>query len=266
MKSKASFYLQLAFTLLLCVCIIIPIVLSALAGITTNYFIGISSGFTTQWLLQVWEMYSDSIFLSLKIAVGCVIVTLIIGVPAAYALFRLPNRFSSFIESLLMLPIAVPGLATGLALILAYGSVSFLRSSWVFILIGHVIFTLPFMISPVLALLRTGQLASLEEAAASLGAPFWSRFFQIVVPNCVGGIIAGAMMVLTLSIGEFNITWMLQTPFTKTLPVGLADSYASARLEIGSAYTLFFLLMIVPLLMLIQWIGSKMHVQYKEGR
>lgn len=71
------------------------------------------------------------------------------------------------------------------------------------------------------------------------------------------------MMVLTLSIGEFNITWMLQTPFTKTLPVGLADSYASARLEIGSAYTLFFLLMIVPLLMLIQWIGSRLHVQNK---
>ena len=44
-------------------------------------------------------------------------------------------------------------------------------------------------------------------------------------------------MVVTLSIGEFNITWMLHTPLTKTLPVGLADSYASMRLEIGSAYT-----------------------------
>lgn len=263
MNKKVSFYLQLGFTLLLCLCIITPIILSALAGITTNYFIGIKSGFTLQWLVQVWELYSDSIFLSLKIAVACVIVTLILGVPAAYALHRFPSRFSGFAESLVMLPIAVPGLATGLALILAYGSVGFLRSSWVFILVGHVIFTLPFMISPVLALLRTGQMAGLEEAAASLGASFWKRFFQIVVPNCIGGIIAGAMMVLTLSIGEFNITWMLQTPFTKTLPVGLADSYASARLEIGSAYTLFFLLMIVPLLMLIQWIGSRLHVQNK---
>lgn len=55
---------------------------------------------------------------------------------------------------------------------------------------------------------------------------------------------------------------MLQTPFTKTLPVGLADSYASARLEIGSAYTLF-LNYDCPLLMLIQWLGSKLHAQYK---
>jgi hypothetical protein len=48
-------------------------------------------------------------------------------------------------------------------------------------------------------------------------------------------------MVVTLSMGEFNLTWMLHTPLTKTLPVGLADSYASMRLEIGSAYTLIFL-------------------------
>lgn len=58
-------------------------------------------------------------------------------------MYRFPGRLTSFIESLVMLPIAVPGMAVSLALILAYGSVSFLRSSWVFILIGHVIFTLP---------------------------------------------------------------------------------------------------------------------------
>ena len=72
----------------------------------------------------------------------------------------------------------------------------------------------------------------------------------------MSGILAGALMVVTLSIGEFNITWMLHTPLTKTLPVGLADSYASMRLEIGSAYTLIFLVMVVPLLVAIQWAGK----------
>ena len=55
-------------------------------------------------------------------------------------------------------------------------------------------------------------------------------------------------MVLTLSMGEFNLTWLLHTPYTKTLPVGLADAYASMRLEVGSAYTLIFFAMTVPLL------------------
>ena len=70
----------------------------------------------------------------------------------------------------------------------------------------------------------------------------------------MSGILAGALMVTTLSIGEFNITWMLHTPLTMTLPVGLADSYASMRLEVGSAYTLIFLFMIIPLLIAMQWL------------
>jgi putative spermidine/putrescine transport system permease protein len=63
-------------------------------------------------------------------------------------------------------------------------------------------------------------------------------------------------MVVTLSMGEFNITWMLHTPVNKTLPVGLADSYASMRLEVASAYTVVFLVMIIPLLIALQLYGQ----------
>jgi len=63
-------------------------------------------------------------------------------------------------------------------------------------------------------------------------------------------------MVFTLSIGEFNLTWMLHTPMTKTLPVGLADSYASMRLEVASAYTLIFFIMIIPLLLGMQLLSK----------
>ena len=73
-----------------------------------------------------------------------------------------------------------------------------------------------------------------------------------MLPNCRAGILAGSLMVVTLSMGEFNMTWLLHTPFTKTLPVGLADAYASLRLEVGSAYTLVFFLMIMPLLLALQ--------------
>ena len=78
-----------------------------------------------------------------------------------------------------------------------------------------------------------------------------------MLPNAKGGILAGALMVVTLSIGEFNLTWMLHTPLTKTLPVGLADSYASMRLEIGSAYTLIFFVIIIPLLVALQWAARR---------
>src|SRR5262249_59328143 len=93
---------------------------------------------------------------------------------------------------------------------------------------------------------------TLEEGAASLGASFRQRFFHIVLPNSRAGVLAGSLMVVTLSMGEFNMTWLLHTPLNKTLPVGLADAYASLRLEIASAYTLVFFVMVVPLLLAMQ--------------
>jgi len=155
------------------------------------------------------------------------------------------------------MPVAIPGLATALALIVTYGGVGDLRGSWLFILIGHVLFTLPFMVRAVLAVMGSIDLTTLEEGAASLGAGFARRFATVVLPNCRSGILAGSLMVLTLSVGEFNLTWLLHTPLTKTLPVGLADSYASLRIEIGSAYTLVFFLMIVPSLILMQGLARR---------
>ena len=253
----ARFWLQLAFTVAVCLFLVVPVVMSVLAGITENFFIGIRSGLTLRWIVEVWTQYAGTIYLSIGIALACLAVTLLLGVPAAYALARSQNRWSRAFEELLVLPVAVPGLATALALILTYGQLRGFRSSWSFILVGHVLFTLPFMVRSVLAVMAAIDLKTLEDAAASLGAGFTRRFFQVILPNAMPGILAGSLMVVTLSMGEFNITWMLHTPLTQTLPVGLADAYASMRLEIGSAYTIVFFVMIVPLLVALQWLSDR---------
>jgi len=244
-------------TLLACGFLLIPVIQSVLAGLTVNYFRGLSSGLTLKWVAQVLELYSGSILLSIWIALACLVVTLILGVPAAYALARNPGRAARVIEEFISLPLAIPGLALALALLQLYGTLQGFRTSWTFILVGHVLYTLPFMVRSVLSVLASIDLKVLEEGAASLGASPARRFFDIVVPNALPGILAGALTVVTLSIGEFNLTWMLHTPYLKTLPVGLADSYASMRLEVASAYTLVFFVMIVPLLMAMQWASAR---------
>ncbi len=256
MRRTWLFHAQLGFTLLVCAFLIVPVCLSVLAGLTVNFMQGLSSGVTLRWIGEVWGLYSKTIYLSLLIALATLACTLILGVPAAYVLARKAGRVARIIEELLVLPLAIPGLAIALALILTYGGFREFRTSWLFILVGHVLYTLPFMVRAILAVLSSIDFRTLEEGAASLGAGFWQRFFGIILPNCRSGILAGALMVVTLSIGEFNLTWMLHTPLTKTLPVGLADSYASMRLEIGSAYTLVFLVMILPLLLALQWFGK----------
>ncbi|MEA2933710.1 MAG: putative spermidine/putrescine transport system permease protein [Variibacter sp.] len=260
MRDRILFGAQLAFTLVVAAFLIVPALLSMLAGVTVNYFRGIASGVTLSWVVEVWDLYAGTILLSFQIAAATLVATLIIGIPAAYALHTRGGRWSRLIEEIITLPLAIPGLAIALALLLTYGGFGNFRRSWMFILVGHVVFTLPFMVRSVMAVFAAIDVKTLDESAASLGASPWRRFRDIIVPNATPGILAGSLMVVTLSLGEFNLTWMLHTPLTKTLPVGLADSYASMRLEVASAYTLIFFVMIIPLL-----IAMQVFAEYERG-
>jgi putative spermidine/putrescine transport system permease protein len=255
-RNRPIFAAQFVFTLLVAAFLIVPAFLSMLAGVTVNYFRGIQSGLTLRWVAQVLELYPDTILRSFLIAFAALVVTLIVGIPAAYALHLRNDRLSRAVEEIITLPLAIPGLAIALALLLTYGGFGDFRRSWLFILVGHAIFTLPFMVRSVMAIFAAIDVKTLDEGAASLGASPWRRFRDVIVPNARPGILAGSLMVVTLSLGEFNLTWMLHTPLTKTLPVGLADSYASMRLEVASAYTLVFFVMIIPLLTAMQFFAG----------
>lgn len=247
----------LTVTVLVSLFMIAPMLLSIMAGLVNNYSAGLKSGLTLRWLGEVWEVYGNTVGWSLALALGCVIGTLLLGVPA-----RRRTRAARAFEELITLPVAVPGLATALALILAYGQLTAFRQSFAFILVGHIVFTLPFMVRTVSSAFQREELRALEEAARSLGANFRQRFLGVLVPAVFPAIVAGSLMVFTLSVGEFNLTWMLHTPLTRTLPVGLADSYASMRLEIGSAYTLVFFIVILPVLWGLQYLAHQVQERY----
>ena len=174
---------QLAFTLLVAAFLIVPAVLSMLAGVTVNYFRGIRSGVTLEWVAQVWELYADTIFRSFEVAFATLVLTLIIGVPAAYGLHVRSGRLSRLVEEIITLPLAVPGLAIALALLLTYGGFGAFRGSWLFIVAGHVVFTLPFMVRAVMAVFAAIDVKTLDERAASLGASPWRRFRDVIAPK-----------------------------------------------------------------------------------
>jgi putative spermidine/putrescine transport system permease protein len=252
----------LVLTVLMAIFMLGPIVLSISVGLVNNYSVGWRSGFTLRWLIEVWEGYGGTVTASLLIAGGAVVGNMLLGVPCAYALARTRNKFALWFEEILTLPVAVPGLATALALILVYGQMRDFRQSFWFVLVGHMVFTFPFMVRTVAAAFRRRELIALEEAASTLGASFGQRFLGILIPAVLPAIAGASLMVFTLSVGEFNLTWMLHTPLTRTLPVGLADSYASMRIEVGSAYTLVFLMVVLPMLWLLQLAASITEKRY----
>lgn len=73
----------------------------------------------------------------------------------------------------------------------------------------------------------------------------------MIFPAIRVSVLSGAINVLLLSLGEFNITFFLYTPFLMTLPVGMYESYASLRIEVGSAFTTLFLVLAIPLSLLL---------------
>jgi putative spermidine/putrescine transport system ATP-binding protein len=184
---RAAFAFQLGVTVFAAMFLVVPAAMSVVTGLTVNYFRGLESGLTLKWVVEVWDLYAVEVLRSLAISLACLALTLLIGVPAAYALTKAPRRLARVVEEVVALPIAVPGLALALALLQLYGTLSGFRTSSLFILAGHVLFTLPFMVRAVLAVFAVIDLPKLEEAAAALGASPWARFRDIAVPNAVAG-------------------------------------------------------------------------------
>ena len=82
-----------------------------------------------RWVGEVWSGYRDTIFLSIGIALACLACTLVLGVPTAYVLAKRQTALARALEELLVMPVAVPGLATALALIVTYGGAGGFRTS-----------------------------------------------------------------------------------------------------------------------------------------
>src|SRR5690242_18144163 len=110
MRDRLNFAGQLVFTLMVAAFLVVPAGLSISAGVTVNYFRGIRSRLTLQWVAQVWELYAGTILLSFLIAFATLAVTLSAGVPAAYALHVRSGPLSRAIEEIITLPLAIPGL------------------------------------------------------------------------------------------------------------------------------------------------------------
>ena len=98
MRDRLIFTGQFVFTLLVAGFLVVPAILSISAGVTVNYFRGIQSGVTLQWVVQVWELYAGTILLSFVVAFATLAVTLAVGVPAAYANDPRPQKLEWMIR------------------------------------------------------------------------------------------------------------------------------------------------------------------------
>jgi spermidine/putrescine transport system permease protein len=176
------------------------------------------SGFTLKWYeeLSANDDLKKAVFNSFYVAILATALTVLIGVPAAFALDRLTFPGKTLFRRLVLLPLVLPGIITGIAMLNLFKLLGF-RLSLETVIIGHATALLSVVVTQVFARLQRLN-RNLEEAAADLGAKPWETFFYIVLPNIRSAIVGSALLSFTLSFDEIPVTFFL-TGRDNTLPM-----------------------------------------------
>lgn len=190
------------------------------------------SGLTGRWYAELAAdpSFQRAFLTSLKVVAATCILDMLIAVPLAYALHSTARRgVQAAARVVTLLPIATPELVLGFGFILVFSSdaLPFIGSIWLLIA-AHVVVTLPYLLNILLSDMTQLKLGDLERVAATLGAPFMSRFFDIVLPLVRHSLFAGLITVSAISIGEFQISNLIAGFLTRTYPVTLLQAFYGA--------------------------------------
>ena len=208
------------------------------------------TGFTFDWYGQVFDdgPLLEAFGNSLTIAALSTVVSVILGALVAVACWRFRFPFKPAFEGALALPIVVPEICMGVAMLVFFSRVMPWPGNlpWPLnlgaIVIAHISFSFPFV-----AVIVRARLASfnreLEEAAKDLGASEWRAFLDVLVPHMRPALIAGALLAFTLSLDDFVITFFTAGPDTVTFPVKVYSMVRfSVTPEVNAASTLLIVL------------------------
>lgn len=187
---------------------------------------------------------------SLTIAFLATVISVVLGALAAVMLWRFRFPMKGALEGALSLPIIVPEICMGVAMLIFFAKVHWPTGlPWPLdlsaITIAHITFCFPFV-----AMVVRSRLASFnreqEEAAKDLGASEWQTFRDVLLPHMKPGLIAGALLAFTLSLDDFVITFFTSGPDTITFPVKVYSMVRfSVTPEVNAASTLLIILTIV---------------------
>lgn len=211
------------------------------------------TGFTLDWYGKVFRNSSllEAFANSLTIAAFCTLISVVLGALVAVACWRFRFPFKPGFEGVLALPIVVPEICMGVAMLVFFSRILPWPQGmpWPLnlgaIIIAHVSFSFPFV-----AVIVRARLASfnreLEEAAKDLGANEWRAFMDVLVPHMRPALIAGALLAFTLSLDDFVITFFTAGPDTVTFPVKVYSMVRfSVTPEVNAASTLLIVLTVV---------------------
>ena len=222
--------LALAFVLL-------PLGLVSWLGFFRNEVVSFPpQGYTVRWFGAILDQrnFVDGFVASLEVGLVAMLAGLLAGVPASLCLARYRFRGHEALNTLLLLPLVVPGVVAGTAIYVFQVETEILTglplvASLPGLVLAHVLITIPWTVRLVTASLA-GLDRTVEEAALSLGAGPWTTFRRVTLPLIRPGVVAAALFSFIISFGNLEMSLFLVGPGRTTLPIAILQ-YLEWRID-----------------------------------
>jgi len=193
-------------------------------------------GYTLRWFAHIFDQnnFVSGFLTSLQVGTAAMIGGLLLGIPASLVLARRRFRGRETLNTLLLLPLVVPGIVAGTAIYVFQIEVEIatelpLLGSLVGLVLAHIMITIPWTVRLLTASLA-GVDRSIEEAALNLGATPLKTFWRVTLPAIKPGIVAAALFSFIVSFGNLEMTLFLVAPGQTTLPIAILQ-YLQWRID-----------------------------------
>lgn len=197
----------------------LPIAILILYSFNESRINAVWSGFTWKWYVSLFEnrQVLEALGNSLTIGLISSVLATVLGTAASLALKHYSLRWQTLINGLIYLPIVIPEIMLGLALLILF-SQTHIELGKATLIMAHTTFSIPFVMVIVSA--RLADMGKeLEEAAQDLGATAWNTIRYVTLPLIMPGIMAAFLMAFTLSLDDFIISFFVAGPNSTTLPL-----------------------------------------------
>lgn len=213
-------------------------------------------GWSLRWYAEIFSSraYVDAAWFSLRLATVVTLLSVALGAAAAIAITRHAVPGSEALTGFFLSPLVVPTILLGVGLLMASSRLAGGPGFWTLVA-GHVVVTLPYVVRTVAAVLARAD-RSVEEAARTMGAPWWRRYWHVVLPQARPGIAAGAFFAFNVSFDEAVVALFLRAPGTETLPLLIYSKLEfSPDPSVAAAATLMILMTALLMVALDRAIG-----------
>jgi spermidine/putrescine transport system permease protein len=218
-RADPSFWILAGVALLILTFLYLPVVVLIVFSFNDNMVTTLPlKGFTLGWyraMLANEDMLA-AIGNSLYVATAATILTLVIGVPAAFAIDRADFPGKTVFRRLVVLPLTLPGIITGISMLNMFRMLGF-NLSLETVILGHGTALVAIVVTQVYARLQRFD-RRLEEASGDLGGKPWQTFLMVTLPNIRSAIVGSGLLAFTLSFDEIPVTFFL-TGRDNTLPM-----------------------------------------------